>query len=459
MRKSFLTCLLILIAAMTLKSEPAVIYGRVINGQGLTVRLMTFGDQVSYLRETLESQVIGEDEKFSISVAIDTVIYCWLDIEFQQADLFIQPGQTYEMEINLVQGAASASYFNRTGLVYTVIRDDDDRLNSSIQDFNQLYNDFLLNYAQKPGTSASRNAFNNFRTAIDLRFQNATHPFFLDYLKYKTASMELFLRIRGQETVGMEYISGQPVLYDHPEYMDFFHLYFEKYFLTGSKYFNYNKTYDLVNGVSSVYDILDSLQIDPVLNDPDVRELLLLDGLKELYQVSGFKRNRIIAMLTELSKNGNSPQSQSIACNLLTRLNRLQPGTPAPPFTLPEIATGKEYSLADFTGKPVYLAFFDSGNPACKTELRLIRDIYETYRDKMAFIAISVDKDRKALSDYISGAGLPWLVLHYEGNIDLLEQYDATTYPYFVLINEKGWIARCPAPNPSENLERLFHSF
>ncbi len=459
MRKSFLTCSLVLMSILVLRAEPAVIHGRVINGQGFTVRLMTFSDQVSYLRETLESQVIGEDEKFSFSAAIDKVSYCWLDIGFQQADLFIQPGQTYELEINLEKDAASASYFNRTGLVYSFLRDDDDRLNSSIQDFNQLYNDFLLTYAQKPGTSAAKSAFNNFRTAIDLRFQNATHPFFLDYLKYKTASMELFLRIRGQETVGMEYISGQPVLYDQPEYMDFFHLYFEKYFLTGSKYFNYNKTYDLVNGTASVYDILDSLKIDPVLNDPDVRELLLLDGLKELYSVSGFKRNRIIAMLTELSNNGNSPQSQYIASNLLKRLSRLQPGTPAPSFTLPEVTTGKEYNLADFSGKPVYLAFFDSGNPACKTELALIRDIYETYRDIVVFVAISVDKDLQVLSDYLAGAGLPWLVLHYAGNIDLLEQYDATTYPYFVLINEKGGIARCPAPNPSENLERLFHSF
>jgi peroxiredoxin len=269
----------------------------------------------------------------------------------------------------------------------------------------------------------------------------------------------LFMRLKSRETIGQDYITGQPVLYDHLEYMDFFHLYFEKYFLSVGKYVDYNETYDMVNGTATAAEILDSLKSDPVLKDMPVRELLLLDGLKELYNVSGFKRSRIIALINEISKTGHVYESRIYAENLITRLKRLQPGTPAPDFDLKNVSTRQDYKLSDFAGKYIYLAFFDSQNPACQSELGMISDVYDEYKNKVAFVAISVDKNMIALNDYLNRADLPWLVLNYQGNLELLEQYDATTYPHFVLINDKGMISRCPAPSPSENIHKLFGSF
>jgi thiol-disulfide isomerase/thioredoxin len=459
MKRFILAAIFIGLNTLMLRSEPVVVTGKVINGKGLTIRLMTYTDQVSYLRETLQKCLIDENEQFILNAEIDSTTYCWLDIEFQQAELILQPGQSYEIEIDLKSGSLSASYFERSGLTYRIIKDDEDHLNLSIQEFNQLYNEFLMNISQKGRAGGSRTAYDNFVKAIELRFQNAKNPWFIDYLNYKNASMQLFMRLKSRENIGLEYISGQPVLYDHIEYMDFFHLYFEKYFLTGSKYFNFNKTYDLVNGTATASDILDSMKADPVLKDIDLRELLLLDGLKEVYAVSGFKRDKINALLTEIKNNGNALRSRELATHLMERLKRLQPGSLAPDFELSGVTDGRKYKLSDFSGKPVYLAFFDSQNPACLAELDSLKDICDNYRNKIAFAAISVDKDVQALTDYLGRAKPTWTVLHYMGNPDLLEDYDASTYPYFVLIDAEGRIARCPAPSPSENLEKLFSSF
>jgi len=160
----------------------------------------------------------------------------------------------------------------------------------------------------------------------------------------------------------------------------------------------------------------------------------------------------------EISKNGSVPENRKLAENLLIRMKRLQPGSPAPDFKLAGVSGKYEYQLSDFSGKFIYLAFFESGNPACQSELDLIRDIYDEYRNKVAFVAISVDKDPGKLTEYLKKAELPWLVLHYSGNIDLLENYDASTFPHFLLIDEKGRILRCPAPSPSENVQKLFNS-
>lgn len=453
-----LTLICVLFTGLPLSAETSTISGRVINGKGLTIRLMIYSDQVSYLRETLKSTLMGADETFNFSIETTSVKYCWLDIEFQQAELFIQPGQTYEIEIEVKDQSITTSYYNRSGLPFKIIKDDSDHLNISIQDFNQLYNDFLLNYADNIRSRSSKATFDTFIKAIDLRFQNNNNPYFKDYIRYKTASMQLFMRLKSRDNIGLEYFTGQPVLYENLEYMDFFHLFFEKYFLTGGKYFSYNKAYDLINGNATSADMLDSLKADPVLTDIGLRELLLLDGLKDLYNVSGFKRNRILLLVDEISKNGSVPENRKLAENLLIRMKRLQPGSPAPDFKLAGVSGKYEYQLSDFSGKFIYLAFFESGNPACQSELDLIRDIYDEYRNKVAFVAISVDKDPGKLTEYLKKAELPWLVLHYSGNIDLLENYDASTFPHFLLIDEKGRILRCPAPSPSENVQKLFNS-
>jgi peroxiredoxin len=458
MRKLIITFVLILLFGFQVKSETSVISGRILNGQGLTIRLMAYSDQVSYLRETLQSGEINADETFTFTVENNTVRYCWLDIEFQKAELFIQPGQSYEIEIELKNQSLSTSYYNRTGLPVKIIKDDTDHLNLSIQDFNQLYNDFLLNLSENTRSVSPRTAYETFINAIELRFQNSKNPYFRNYIRYKTASMQLFMRLKSRDNIGLEYFVGQPVLYENLEYMDFFHLYFEKYFLTTNKYFNYNKTYDLVNGKATYADILDSLKADPVLEDVDLRELLLLTGLKELHNTSGFKRERVVSLVRDISINGYAAESRKFADNLLMRFNRLQPGSPAPEFNLNGFYNNKNYQLADFSGKYIYLAFFESGNPACQSELGMITDFYEEYKNKVVFVAVSIDKDMKRLAEYLDMADLPWMILLYGGNIDLLEDYDASTFPYFLLINEKGQIVRCPAPSPSENIKKLFDS-
>lgn len=439
-------------------TDTTYVRGKVINGKGYNIRLMAYNDLVSYTRVTLDNYLIGDDESFTLKAVTENVLYCWLDLEFQQAEIFLQPGQSYEVETELRDKSLTGSYYNRTSLPVRFVSDDTDHLNMSIQDFNQLYNDFLLSYAETNQQRNAKPAFDNFINAIEIRFQNNSNPFFREYLRYKTASMQLYLRLKSRDNIGKEYLSSYQVLYDNPEYMDFFHLFFEKYFITGGKYFTFNKTYDLVNGNAGFMEITDSLKADPVLTDQELRELLLLTGLKELYNINGFRRARVVSLIREMSVNSGYETIRSLAGNLLISLRRLQNGSEAPGFSLPGVSTNGVYSLSDFKGKKLYLAFFGSDNPASQSELGLIADFYEDYKENVHFVAVSVDKDIPALKDYLARAQLPWLVLHYNGDLSLLENYDASSFPHFVLINPQGLIIRCPAPSPSENIQKLFDS-
>jgi hypothetical protein len=49
----------------------------------------------------------------------------------------------------------------------------------------------------------------------------------------------------------------------------------------------------------------------------------------------------------------------------------------------------------------------------------------------------------------------PWTILHYNEDMNVLDDYDARTFPTFIVIDDDGLIVKYPAPRPSENVERL----
>jgi len=70
----------------------------------------------------------------------------------------------------------------------------------------------------------------------------------------------------------------------------------------------------------------------------------------------------------------------------------LQPGTPAPDFTLPS-APDQSLSLSDFRGQPVILAFYPADwSPVCGDQMALYNEILPEFRRFNAeLIGISVD--------------------------------------------------------------------
>lgn len=80
----------------------------------------------------------------------------------------------------------------------------------------------------------------------------------------------------------------------------------------------------------------------------------------------------------------------------------LPAGTAAPPFTLKSIP-GRSYSLADFKGKPVVLAFYPADwSPVCGDQIALYNEMLEEFAEYRAqVLGISVDGEwcHKAFSE------------------------------------------------------------
>jgi peroxiredoxin len=92
------------------------------------------------------------------------------------------------------------------------------------------------------------------------------------------------------------------------------------------------------------------------------------------------------------SPKGRAPGSDAI----------LQAGTPAPPFTLKSLPD-RTYSLSDFKGQPVVLAFYPADwSPVCGAQIALyneMRDEFATYGAQVLGVSVDGEWCHKAYAE------------------------------------------------------------
>jgi peroxiredoxin len=134
----------------------------------------------------------------------------------------------------------------------------------------------------------------------------------------------------------------------------------------------------------------------------------------------------------------------------------IEPGTPAPDFTLPD-HKGEEISLSDLRGQKVMLVFYPADfSPVCTDQLSIYQEVLSEVEDAgVKLIGISVDSSwthrafRKSL-----GLDIPLLAdFHPKGAVS--ESYGAYLADHgianrsLVLIDEEGvvrWVHESPSP-------------
>ena len=98
----------------------------------------------------------------------------------------------------------------------------------------------------------------------------------------------------------------------------------------------------------------------------------------------------------------------------------IEPGTPAPDFTLPD-QDGKEVSLGDFRGRRVVLVFYPADfSPVCTEQLNVYQEVLPQFEEQeTTLLGISVDGAfcHKAFQQHL-GVTIPLLAdFHPKGDV------------------------------------------
>ena len=126
-----------------------------------------------------------------------------------------------------------------------------------------------------------------------------------------------------------------------------------------------------------------------------------------------------------------------------------KPGEMAIGFTYPN-KDSVEFSLADFSGKLVYVDVWATWCGPCKAEIPSLQKLEGEYHDKnITFLSVSVDEDRQAWVDMVINDQLGGVQLWADGWSQITKDYAIFGIPRFMLFDQDGKVISTDAPRPS----------
>ncbi|WP_420574229.1 TlpA family protein disulfide reductase [Kordia sp.] len=134
----------------------------------------------------------------------------------------------------------------------------------------------------------------------------------------------------------------------------------------------------------------------------------------------------------------------------ITIKTKFPKGTPSPTFNYENHKGGKT-SLADLKGKYVYIDMWATWCGPCIREIPSLKKVEEQYHDKnIAFVSISVDKNRDAWVKMVTDKNLGGIQLHFGGDNTFSKEYIVSGIPRFILLDTEGKVVSPDAPRPSD---------
>ncbi|MCY3761576.1 MAG: TlpA disulfide reductase family protein, partial [Gemmatimonadetes bacterium] len=132
---------------------------------------------------------------------------------------------------------------------------------------------------------------------------------------------------------------------------------------------------------------------------------------------------------------------------------QLQPGQPAPEFTLDDL-DGQPVSLSQFRGKVVLLDFWASWCGPCIGDLPHLRQIKErTAGQPVVFLNLSLDTDEAAWRKGIEKHGIEGVHVRAHGFYsDPAKSYNINGIPSYFLVDSQGVIADCPRVSETDQM-------
>jgi len=436
-------------------AQKAIVTGSAPGAEGKKIFLSKYGDLITFEEKILDSATIDSTGKFKLFCAPGEAIYVGVSIDFHKTEMFIEPSKKYELNIAPMDynNYKEINPFLQSQNLQAEIKTDLNDLNIQITEFNNLYDNFILENFEALYRERNKVKLDSFRVKVDDRFGTIQNPYFIQYVSYKLASIEQLTQALNQSQLAKKYFIDKPVQYENLEYMDFFNNYFSKYIPVTSKTLHRVDFLTILKGPEPYSKMMKALAQDTLLKNNQLRELVLLKGMMEFFYMANFNHEEVLNVIRNVQLQSRFPENKMIAADMIKHLMKLQSGTKAPDFKLIDLQK-KQVSLKDLKGKPVLLCFWTTYCPTCLSEMDIMKTLFDKYKDQVYFVGISADRDFIMMRYFLEKKkDYTWTFLHIGDQFNLLKDYDVRSFPLFVLIDGEGAIYKYPAEFPSNGLE------
>lgn len=454
---SFLLCATIFGASA---QQNITIKGSAVNGRGKLVELYRYTDPVSNRLKLLDSCRVGSKQDFILRTYANYPLLLVLQVDDYNMSFYAEPGRDYNVSIpnfNWNTDEQKNIHLDRVPLPVEFSELPSNDINLLIDDFHTIIDTFIVrnrvhfDYKFHP----DKRYFDTLVALLgDMSADGDGGDFLARYKRYYLARLKYDLRFESRARTFNKEIAGQPILYYDESYMSLFCDLFGDYISHGNKLLSQRQICRWVENLD-VNTYLDSLGVDPLLRNEQVRELAFLVAMNEsYYDFRNYDRQSVCKTLMRFANTTKFPEHKQLAETLLQAYAGEEGGQQMPRFVLPD-ADGQLVDLNSYRGEWIYIAFVRCTDPNSIGELETMSHFIDSvYKksDSIEFITIDCCRDRDKMNEFLAGKRgkkYSWTWLHFDGRYDLLRQFDVYSYPWFVLIDPDGRIHYHVTPAPS----------
>ena len=413
-------------------------------------------DYISNTEKQLTFSTIDSVGNFVLEFNSKEIQYITLKIDKNIASMYIEPEANYEV---ILFPPDSTIYQNPNlehDIKISIKLKSKTEINALTMDYDKRFDDFLSVEYRSFVSRSPQAKIDSFKLAMHTFYSSVKNNFFEAYLTYTIAALEEKTKV-SEKKLFESYLNGKPILYTHPEYINFFNAFYKQKLQSIAMSGHGSEIIFQINDRGSFSGTMMFLKTDPFLQNDTIRELVLIKGLFESYYDGTFKRGSIVAILEQVIAESKIEEHQRIAQNILNSFSRLHAGALAPFFELPD-KTGLTHSLDELRSKKyVYVLFFDANCTSCLQQMKVIPSLKKEYGARIEFVSISVDKENADFKKFcLKNPKYDWLLLYDNSGTQLKKNYEIKSLPAYFLINPDGKFVQAPAESPDGDIDRAF---
>ncbi len=438
------------------KIAPVVIHGYADFAVGEEVRLIAYEDLITYTPKVVSSDMVDKNGAFELSYATPEVRLVQLEIRTSCAEFLVEPSKKYDFTISM-----DADLFNffrpqdYDGFLQVENENDNPQdLNRRVNYFSDYYNYAFNRYFFPIVYDRDEAARDSLMAMMQQKFEIRYNPFdfYQSYVFYGISQLDRIYWQKETKKLYQKYLDNDYILYNNPNYMEFFDSFYDDYVFSSLK-INRENVLISINDSVNYRMLFNELGRDEFLVNERIRELVIIKNLGQLYlNHPEFDKANILKLLEELQQTTHFVEHKPLITNMINFVKKFSDNQLVKNIKLKE-PNGKDFLLNKLNGKWTYLHFFRTDCLECVRELVLIREIQEKYKDSLRCVGVCLDFDKYQLQNFLNKyPQFDWEFVHFNQQYQWLNNLEINSLPDYLLLSPDGKIFGRYLPAPADGL-------
>jgi len=438
-------------------AQNLIIQGQANDFIGKEITISTIGDYVTGGLEEKGNTLVDNSGLFKFPINIGTTSEVVFKVDDNLGYILIEPNRTYNLIIERNESGSAT-------LIIDIEESKKGELNFDINSFDSDFSELTASNYNLISKGKKKKQLDTLFENFGNKYKKNGALYLNTYIDYKIAMIKMMTHKSNIGVLENEFLVDKPVEESNGAYMNFINQYFANFLLMKSLSPEGEKLIAIVNEKKDYNEIMEFLGKENVLENIQLRELVLLKGLYEVYRDPLYIKQMVVDMLDTIKVKTQFSLHKILASNIKSSITKLDKGSVAPNFQLKN-AFGTMQKLSDFKGKYVYLDFWATWCMPCLQEMKVLPGLIEKYGQKVTFISISVDKDFEKMRSFLEknkkldNANNHSEVFLFGGDSKQVKaDYNIRSIPSYFLIDKEGKFVKSPAERPSGNIEKTFNN-